>query len=80
MTIEQLTAFFGWMAVINIGFLTLAFILLTLFRGAIIGIHSQVYKVSEPDLQKIYLTYLAQYKIFTFIFSVAPFVALKFFL
>ena len=77
MTLEQLTEFFGWLTVINIGFLTVTTVLLTVFMPYITDIHSKVFNIAKEALPPIYLKYLAIYKILMFIFILTPYIALK---
>lgn len=76
-TLAQLTAFFGWAVVLNISFLFFAGLLLVLMRPTITSIHSKMFDISEKDLRICYFNYLANYKVFTFIFILSPYLVLK---
>jgi hypothetical protein len=76
-TIETLTEFFGWCAVINIGFLLLATFFLASMRGFALNMHTKMFALSEEDVLRAYFQYLAQYKIAAFVLSVVPYLSLK---
>ena len=76
-SLETLTAFFGWCTVLNFGFLVLVFLLVTTMRGAMAGMHSRMFGVSEADLPRIYFQYMANYQTAILVLSLAPYVALK---
>ena len=77
MTIDQLTAFFGWMAVLNFGLLFVSTIGLFAFRDLGIRIHQKFMGLSQEDLQRAYFRYLATYKLLVLVFNVIPYVALR---
>ena len=76
-TLSQLTEFLGWASVINIGYLLFSTLLIVAMKPVIASIHSKMFGVSEKDLSLVYFKYLANYKILSFIFVVAPYVSLK---
>ncbi len=77
LTLTELTEFFGWMLVINVGLMILTVIALVVMRGRIIGIHSHMFGVSEAELPRLYFQYIAGYKIAVIVLNVVPYVALK---
>ncbi|MCK0144007.1 DUF6868 family protein [Aliiroseovarius sp. F20344] len=77
MTIDQLTSFFGWMSVLSIAFLLVATIGLIVLRPVAVRLHSSLFSLSEDALNSAYFNYLANLKILTLIFCVAPWLALK---
>lgn len=77
MTLDQLTEFLGWTVILNMGMLAFASILIVFFKSTIMAIHRKILSMSDQDLWKMYVNYLANYKIFTFVFSVMPYLALK---
>ena len=76
-SLETLTQFFGWCAVINIGFLLLATFFLAYMRNFALKVHTKMFALSEDDVLRAYFQYLAQYKIAAFILSVVPYISLK---
>ena len=77
MTIETLTAFFGWCTVLNIALLTASTCMLVLAGKPIAAFHSTLMGVDEAALPAAYIQYLAQYKIVTLTLNLVPYVALK---
>jgi hypothetical protein len=76
-TLSQLTELLGWASILNIGMLLFAGIILILMRSFVTGIHSKMFGIPENELSIIYFKYLANYKTLSFIFIIAPYIALK---
>ncbi len=76
-TVEQLTEFFGWTALLNIGFLVVVTLLMVVLKSTIIYIHQRLFTISDDALPIIYFRFLATYKVLSLIFSVVPYIALK---
>lgn len=77
MNIAQLTTFFGWVAVINLGYLLVAALILLFMKSAISSIHSKMFDLDDKELTTKYFDFLSNYKIMTLVFTVAPYLALK---
>lgn len=77
MTIESLTELFGWASIINIAVLMFSSVMVVLSRKFITKIHAKMFGLNEQDLGRAYFQYLAQFKIATIVFSIAPYLALK---
>ncbi|MBK5971169.1 MULTISPECIES: DUF6868 family protein [Thiorhodovibrio] len=77
MTTEQLTALFGWAAIINIVFLLVSTIALLSLREPIARLHNWLFGLDAQDLGRAYFQYLAQFKIATIVFTIAPYLALR---
>ncbi|BBM84240.1 DUF6868 family protein [Candidatus Uabimicrobium amorphum] len=77
MSTEILTTLLGWASVINIGILMVSTIMIFLLGNFATKVHSKMFKMEEADVQKGYFQYLAQYKIVTLVFNVAPYLSLK---
>ncbi len=77
MTIEQLAAFFGWMTVLNIVFLGLAWLFVWLEWPWITLLVQRVFPLPEEKLDEVYLRWLAQYELFIYVFNLMPWLALK---
>jgi hypothetical protein len=71
------TAFFGWCSVINIALLLLATVFISAFNRFTKTIHAKMFHVSMTELDIIYFSYLAYYKLGILIFNIVPYVALK---
>ena len=76
-TVEIMIEFFGWCSIINIGILFVSALIILVFRESILRIHGKMYHLDDEILLKIYLQYLALYKILIIIFSIVPYFALK---
>ena len=76
-TLAQLTEFLGWATIINLAYLTLASVMIITMRGVISSIHRKMFHVDEKDIDALYFNFLANYKVVTLVFFVAPYLALK---
>lgn len=74
---QQLIDFFGWMSVINIGFLLLFSLILMVIKDTISVIHAKMFSVSAEEFKIIYIKYLANYKLLIFVFNLVPYLSLK---
>jgi hypothetical protein len=74
---EQLTEFFGWAAVVNITYLTLATLLLASMKKWVLSIHSKLFDLDQQQISSKHFDFLSNYKVATLVFTVAPYVALK---
>jgi len=77
MSYETLVAVFGWMTVLNFGLLILGTFVLTVMRQFVLGIHSRMLKLEEDDLNRAYVTWIANYKILVLVFCFTPYLALR---
>jgi Family of unknown function (DUF6868) len=76
-SLETLSAFFGWLTVLHIGFLAITSLLLVAFRNQFAALHAAVLGLDEAEVKKGYFSYLANYKILIFATSLMPYLALK---
>ncbi len=77
LSLESLTQFLGWCTVINFGLLLISTLSLVAARPQITKIHAKMFPMDENALASAYFQYLAQLKVFTIVFNLAPYVALK---
>jgi hypothetical protein len=77
MTIEQLTSFFGWMSVLNIGLFLFSMIFLIILRPWMLNLHQILFKIERAELRKVYLIAMGVYKIIIIMFNLIPYFALK---
>lgn len=77
MTLDQLTAVMGWATVINIGFLAAMGLSLMALRGTFAPLHARMFGLTEDEVNRAYFQYLANYKILTLVFCLAPYLALR---
>lgn len=78
MTLDTLTAFFGWCTLINYGLLIVSTIALLLFQKPIKRLHQVFFEMSDADLTRAYFRYLAQFKIIVIVFNLVPYLVLRF--
>jgi hypothetical protein len=76
-TLSQLTELLGWASILNIGMLIFTSLMLVFMRSCITSMHSKMFAIPEKDLALIYFRYLANYKILSLVFIIAPYLALK---
>ena len=77
MGMEQLTEFFGWMMLINVGLMILSAVLIMAMKGFICKVHGKMFAIPEDKLMVILYSYLGVYKIFIIVFCLVPYLALK---
>lgn len=77
MTLDQFTVFLGWCTVLNIGLLIISSGFLILGGSIIRPIHSRVLGLGDAELNKLYVSFLAFYKILIFVFNLIPYLALR---
>ena len=75
--IEQITAFFGWMTVLNTALLVLSTIALIAMRGFISKTHGKLFGIAPEALNTLYFNYLGHYKITIVVFNLVPYMALR---
>ena len=76
-TLSQLTSLFGWASAINLCVLIVIALLLISFRQSVANIHGKMFNLDEKELSIAYFNYLSNYKTLTFIFCLAPYIALR---
>lgn len=77
MTHEMLTAVFGWMTVLNLGFLLLTSLALVTMRDWVSTLHGRMFNMDPETVRAAYFRYLANYKTLWLVFCLAPWLALK---
>ena len=77
MTIETLRHFFAWCTVINFAILMLWFILYKVLHSWMTGIAQRFYNVSAENYDSMNLNGMFNYEIGIFLFSLAPYLALR---
>ena len=76
-TLAQLTELLGWAAIINIAYLILASLVIMTMKGVVSSIHKKMFKLDDKEIGALYFKFLANYKVATLVFIVAPYLALK---
>jgi hypothetical protein len=77
MTLATITTFFGWMTVLNFGFLLLTVGILLAARNKIAAIHAGMFGMEPSDVEKAYFAYLGNYKLLTIFFCLTSYITLK---
>lgn len=77
MDIVQVTFFIGWCLGINLAILLLSVVILMCFKSPILRIHSRLFDIEEADLNRMYLGYLAHYKVLILFFNLVLYLVLK---
>lgn len=76
-SIPVITAFLGWCTVINIGLLTLSFMMTIIFNMPVKKLHSKMTHIAPEKLDELYFNFLGHYKLGIFLFNLVPYCALK---
>ena len=77
MTVETLSTFFGWMAVVNILYLAFATVAMMGMQSWMISVHQRMFGIDEQELKLAYFNWVGNYKIMAVVFTIAPYIALK---
>ena len=80
MTIEILTAFFGWMSVVNIILFLFAVLVTWIFKGIGQSMHASMFGLNKDELPMEWYRYLGNYKIAIIMLNIAPYLALRLFM
>ena len=75
-TIESIREFLGWCSVINIGIMTLAWILVVALRDPISHFQAKLFNLDERDISRACFQFLAQYKVAVYVFNIVPYFTL----
>jgi hypothetical protein len=78
MNLDDAMTFFGWLSAINLIYLGLATFAIVVFKAQMLAIHNRLFGLNATALSTSYFKFLANYKIMTLIFCVAPYLALRF--
>ena len=77
MTLELFRAILGWSALINIGILTLWFLMVAVARDWMYQLHSRFYNIPEAHFDSLHYAGMMFYKIAVWLFFIAPYLALR---
>ena len=76
-SIETFATFIGWCTVINIGFILLAMLVLSVFRERLATLNSKLFGVTKEEAKVTLFRVYYQYR-FAFIFlNLVPYIVLK---
>jgi hypothetical protein len=75
--LSTLTTFLGWTVILNIGFLLLATLIVTVGKDFVLSIHGPILGLPDDELNRLYINALSNYKMGTYLLSLVPYLALK---
>ncbi len=76
-SLESLTAFFGWMSIINVGVLLFSTLMICFLSQVVTKLHTQLFGLDSIDVKITYFQILGKYKIMILVFNVVPYFAFK---
>ena len=77
MTLETLTAFFGWMTAINISLLLLMTLAMITLKDFATSLHARLFDLDPAQVRHAFYTYLAGFKIAVIVLNLTPYLALR---
>ncbi len=77
MTIDVLSSILGWATVINLGIVTVWFLVFTFCHDAVFRLHGKWFKLSEERFDTIHYAGMAFYKLGTYLLTLVPYLAIK---
>lgn len=77
MTPDTAMSVFGWMTLLNFGLLIFATVTLYATGDWAARIHGRITKLNHDDLYRAYFSWLGQYKMFTILLCLAPYIAMR---
>ena len=78
MTKDNLRTFLGWCTVLNLGVLTLWFLVIVFARDFVFNMHNWFFELSEEGFDEIHYTAITCYKLAIFLFYLTPYLVLRF--
>ena len=76
MELAELTAFFGWMLIINLGIYLLAAAFIIFAGDWAARFEARITGVPKEEWPRFFIDYLSRYKIAIMVFNLAPWLAL----
>ncbi len=80
MTLEQLTNFFMWCTIINVGIFVFWILWMVFAPNLVYKTQTYFFKIQREDFDKIIYNFMGLFKLFILIFCFTPYLALKFFI
>ena len=75
--LQELTAFFGWMLLINVCLLFVAFFMILFFKNIMIKLHKKFFDIEEEDLKRFYFEFLLKHNVLVIVFNLTPYIVLR---
>jgi len=76
-SVNELTTFFGWCTLINLGIYLFSAFFIIVFKRFTINLHSKIVGVEASELPNMYFKFLGNYKIGILLLNLTPYIALK---
>jgi len=76
-SIETMTAFFGWLTVVNVGIYALTALGIATMRGWLVSLNTRLFGIADDEVRRMTFAYVGHFKLAIIIFAFAPWVALK---
>ena len=77
MSIETIREFFMWCTILNVALLLLSSLICVCARDWAYQIHSKLFSISRETFNVAIYSFLGLYKIFVFVFTLIPYIALS---
>ncbi len=76
MNLDQLTEFFKWMTIINVGLLILSSVLDMALKNVMGKIHGKLFGIKENEVALVAYGYLGMYRVLVLVFNIVPYISL----
>ncbi len=76
MNLDQLTEFFKWMTIINVGLLILSSLLDMVLKNVMGKIHGKLFGIKENEVAIVAYGYLGMYRVLVLVFNIVPYISL----
>lgn len=76
MNLEQLTEFFKWMTIINVGLLVFSSITVMLLKDMMSRMHTKMFGVNKEQVRITAYGYIGMFKVLVIVFNIVPYIAL----
>jgi hypothetical protein len=76
MNLEQLTEFFKWMTIINIGLLIISSVVVMVLKNVICKMHGKLFGLKEEQVAIAAYSFLGMYKLLVLVLNIVPYISL----
>ncbi len=77
MSVETLSAYFGWLSLLHIGLFTLSVLLILGFRETTTQLHARLFDLPADQIRTEIYRWLGNYKLLIFVTALGPWLALQ---
>jgi len=74
--LDQLTEFFKWMTIINIGLLVLSSVLIMILKNVKCKMHGKLFGIKQEGVVVVAYGYLEMYRVLVIVFNIVPYISL----